>query len=215
MSETLTPAELAAQLAAKLCHDLINPASALSSALDLLEDPDQADMREDALTLVSTSGRKLAAQLAFMRVAFGASAAAHTFSSEELRKLTQGVFADMRGELDWAVAPAGVNKAGARALLNLAQLGGGALVRGGSARVAAEEQGAALVVTVTSAGPRAKLRAEAVRGLTGEPFGEGSPGAWVQGYYVRQVVEAAGGALAVEEADERVMLTARVPVDSP
>ena len=34
-----TPAELAAALAAKLCHDFISPASAIVSGLDLLEDP--------------------------------------------------------------------------------------------------------------------------------------------------------------------------------
>lgn len=213
MSETLTPAELAALLAAKICHDLLSPASAMSSALDLLDDPDQADMREDALSLVGNSGRKITAQLAFMRVAFGASAAAHTFSSEELRKLTKSVFADMRAELDWAAVPAALNKAAARTVLNLAQLGGGALPRGGAVTVTAVEEGAWLALSVVAQGSRARLRAEAVRGLRGEPLGEGVAGAWVQGFYVRLILDAAGGHVAVDEDEGRVALTARIPLD--
>src|SRR3990167_11005952 len=67
-------AELAAQIAARLCHDFISPASAIVSGLDLLEDPTAQDMREDAMTLIAQSARKLADQLQFCRVAFGASA---------------------------------------------------------------------------------------------------------------------------------------------
>ncbi|HET6971262.1 MAG TPA: histidine phosphotransferase, partial [Phenylobacterium sp.] len=37
------PAELAAHLAARMCHDFISPASAISSGLDLLEDPSAQD----------------------------------------------------------------------------------------------------------------------------------------------------------------------------
>jgi hypothetical protein len=38
-SEALSPAELAAQLAARICHDLINPASALPPASICWKDP--------------------------------------------------------------------------------------------------------------------------------------------------------------------------------
>ena len=38
-SAPLRPAELAAFLAARMCHDFISPASAIVSGLDLLEDP--------------------------------------------------------------------------------------------------------------------------------------------------------------------------------
>jgi histidine phosphotransferase ChpT len=38
--------DLAAQLAGRLCHDFISPASAINSGLDLLDDPTASDMRE-------------------------------------------------------------------------------------------------------------------------------------------------------------------------
>src|SRR3569833_2217470 len=88
----LRPAELAAYLAARMCHDFISPASAIVSGLDLLEDPTAQDMRDDAMSLISASARKLADLLAFTRVAFGASASAETFDPRDLEKLAQGVF---------------------------------------------------------------------------------------------------------------------------
>ena len=79
MTETATaapvrPAEIAAYLAARMCHDFISPASAISSGLDLLDDPSAQDMREEAMGLITSSARKLADLLSFCRVAFGASA---------------------------------------------------------------------------------------------------------------------------------------------
>src|SRR3954467_1281578 len=96
-------AELAAYLAARMCHDFISPASAIVSGLDLLEDPTAQDMREDAMELIGASARKLSDLLLFTRVAFGAAASAETFDARELEKLAQGVFAHMRADLDWQV----------------------------------------------------------------------------------------------------------------
>ena len=81
------PAELAAWLAARMCHDFISPASAIVSGLDLLEDPSAQDMREEAMGLIANSAKKLADMLSFCRVAFGASASAETFDARELEKL--------------------------------------------------------------------------------------------------------------------------------
>src|SRR5260370_11647315 len=102
-STPIRPAELAAYMAARMCHDFISPASAIVSGLDLLEDPTAQDMREDAMNLISASARKLADLLSFTRVAFGASASAETFDARELERLAQGVFAHMRADLDWQV----------------------------------------------------------------------------------------------------------------
>ncbi len=96
-------AELAAHLAGRLCHDMISPVSAIVSGLDLLEDPSAQDMRDDAMSLIEQSARKLAAILSFARVAYGSSASAETFDPRDLEGLTRGVFSHVRAELDWAV----------------------------------------------------------------------------------------------------------------
>lgn len=208
-----TPTELAASLAAKLCHDLISPASAIVSGVDLLEDPSAADMTDDALALIGASARKLVATLAFARVAYGASASAESFPSDELRRLTEGVFAPVRPTLDWAVTPGAINKAAARALLNLAQLGAGAVATGGTVRLTAVEEDGELLMSAECTGARPRLRPETEAGLRGEPAGEGMlHGQWVQPYYLHSLLTAAGGRVDARALEDRVVFRARAPL---
>jgi len=213
VEETLPDAaELAAQISARLCHDFISPASAIVSGLDLLEDPTAQDMREDAMDLIGQSARKLADLLQFSRVAFGASSTAETFDPRELESLAKGVFAHVRPELDWKVEPATVNKAAARILMNLCQIGAGALPMGGTAVVRVVEADGRAAITLDATGPRARLKPEVLRGLKGEGRGDAVGGAWVQAYYLSLIVKSAGGQLAAEVGEDRVTLAARAPV---
>jgi histidine phosphotransferase ChpT len=207
----IRPAELAAYLAARMCHDFINPASAIVSGLDLLEDPTAQDMRADAMELIAASARKLSDLLLFTRVAFGAAASAETFDARELEKLAQGVFGHMRAQLDWQVEPSAVNKPAARALLNLAQIAGAALPTGGTARVGAVEDGGQIAIAIEATGPRARLRPEVLAGLHGEGPGDGLHGHWVQARYVHFFVNDAGGQVSAEVGEEKVKLTATIP----
>jgi histidine phosphotransferase ChpT len=205
------PAELAAYLAARMCHDFISPASAISSGLDLLEDPSAQDMREEAMGLIVSSAKKLADLLSFCRVAFGASASAETFDPRDLDKLARGVFNHMRAELEWAVDAPAVNKPAARTLLNLAQMAGAALPTGGVAKVRAVQEGESLAIAIESTGPRARLRPEVLAGLQGQPLGEGLHGHWVQAYYVHLFVTDAGGRVFADVQEERVVFAATLP----
>jgi histidine phosphotransferase ChpT len=208
----IRPAELAANLAARMCHDFISPASAIVSGLDLLDDPSAQDMRDEAMGLIATSARKLTDLLSFSRVAFGASASAETFDTRELERLARGVYGHMRAELEWLVEAPAVNKPAARALLNLAQMAGAALPTGGTARVRAVQEGASLAIAADAGGPRAKLRPEVLRGLRGEPLGEGLHGHWVQAYYVHLFLADAGGRVFADVNEERVVFAATVPI---
>jgi histidine phosphotransferase ChpT len=209
--EAVRTAELAAYLAARMCHDFISPASAIVSGLDLLEDPSAQDMKEEAMGLIESSARKLADLLAFTRVAFGASASAETFDARDLEKLAQGVFRHMRAELEWTLETPAVNKPCARTLLNLAQMAGAALPTGGTARVRAVQEGASIALAVDAVGPRARLRPEVLRGLQGQPLGEGLHGHWVQAYYVHLFVQDAGGRVFADVNEERIVFAATLP----
>lgn len=200
----VTAAELAASLAARLCHDLINPASALVSGLDLLDDPDSQDLRDDAMNLISTSGRKIGAVLSFCRVAFGASASADTFDTRELRRLTEGVFEHQKYDLDWQVGLESLSKAGARSLLNLAEIGGGCLLRTGVVELGAEQNGAGVLLTMKASGERLRLREEVGRGLDGLPMEDGLAGRWVQAYYLSRIVAEAGGAIRYAAGEDAI-----------
>jgi histidine phosphotransferase ChpT len=204
-------AEVAAYLAARMCHDFISPASAIASGLDLLEDPSAQDMREEAMGLITSSSKKLADLLSFCRVAFGASASAETFDVRELEKLARGVFDHMRAELAWTVETDAVNKPAARTLLNLAQMAGAALPTGGTASVRAVREGQSFAIAVEAAGPRARLRPEVLSGLQGEALGDGMHGHWVQAYYVHLFVTDAGGRVFADVSEERVVFAATLP----
>ncbi len=213
MTETpvIRPAELAAYLAARMCHDFISPASAISSGLDLLDDPSAQDMREEAMGLIVSSAKKLADLLSFCRVAFGASASAETFDVRDLEKLARGVFDHMRAEMQWVVETPAVNKPAARALLNLAQMAGAALPTGGVAKVQAVQEAASLAIAIEATGPRARLRPEVLAGLQGQPLGEGLHGHWVQAYYTHLFVTDAGGRVFADVQEERVIFAATLP----
>ena len=208
----IRPAELAAYLAARMCHDFISPASAIVSGLDLLEDPSAQDMRDEAMGLFANSAKKLADMLSFCRVAFGASASAETFDARELEKLAQGAFGHMRATLDWQVDAPSLNKPAARTLLNLAQMAGAALPTGGEARLRAVQEGDALVIAIEAEGPRARLRPEVLAGLRGEAQGEGLHGHWVQAYYTHLFVTDAGGRVFTDVQDDRVVFAATLPI---
>lgn len=202
---------LAAQLAGKLCHDFVSPSGAIVSGLDLLKDPSAQDMREDAMSLIEASAKKLVSMVHFARVAFGAATSAERFDSRELEQLVGAVFDHMRASLDWRVEMPIFEKPHARALLNLAQLGGGALPTGGVAVVTAELVDGAAIMTVACSGPRARLKAEVATGLRGEPLTDGLAGQWIQAFWLSEVVRDAGGQLEHETSEDRVVIRAKMP----
>ncbi len=209
-------AQIAAFLTARLCHDFISPVSAIVSGLDLLEDPDAQDMREDAMGLIAASGRKLAELLSFTRVAYGASSSAEVFDPRELEILAQGIFAHQRAELEWLVETDSLDKASARAILNMAQMAGAALPVGGVAKLRVVKDGVATVILVDSTGPRPRLRPEVIAGLRGEPVPEGAlHGHWVQAYYVHLFVTEAGGRIGAEVGEDKVTFAATLPSEPP
>lgn len=205
-------AEVAAYLAARMCHDFISPASAIVSGLDLLDDPSAQDMRDDAMSLIAGSARKLSDVLEFTRVAFGASASAEVFDSRELARLTNGIYAHVKAELDWQVEPAGLSKPAARTVLNLAQIVSGALPMGGTCKVRVVERDGQFAISAEGTGPRIRMKPEVLGGLRGAAFSEGLAGHWVQAYYVHLFLSDAGGRVLADVTEEKVTLVATVPV---
>lgn len=202
---------LAALIAGKLCHDFISPAGAISSGLDLLKDPSAQDMRDDAMSLIEASARKMVALVSFARVAFGAATSAERFSGAELGTLVAGLTEGGRAALDWKAEDASYSKAQSRALVNLAYLTMAALPSGGTAVVSTRREGDDLVIEGLAEGNRARLKVEAVSGLAGQALNEGLPGQWIQPYWLWLTAHDAGGTLDVQTEEGRVVLTARMP----
>jgi histidine phosphotransferase ChpT len=73
------------------------------------------------------------------------------------------------------------------------------------------QEAGAIAIAAEATGPRARLRPEVLRGLQGEPLGEGLHGHWVQAYYVHLFLEDAGGRVFADVGEERVVFAATIP----
>ena len=213
-SENMTSQHaLATQLVAKLCHDFISPAGAIMSGLDLLEDPSAQDMRQEALNLIAASGKKMVTLVYFARVAFGAATTSEAFAGRELNKILSDMFDTMRAELEFDILPDAVfPKPAARALVNLGLIAGGSLPTGGKAHIETRRDEDAIYFTATSKGPRARLKPEAVEGLSGLPLSDGLQGQWIQPHWLWSVVKEAGGTLEFTAEPEHLTFNIRMPL---
>ncbi|MBU1348139.1 MAG: histidine phosphotransferase [Alphaproteobacteria bacterium] len=203
--------ELASLIAAKLCHDFISPSGAIMSGLDLLNDPTAQDMRDDALSLITDSAKKMVALVQFCRVAFGAATTSERFTGDELTALVDGVVAGGRATLEWRLDGRDFAKPAARALVNLAYLTVAALPSGGTAVVSTRRDGTDVVIEGVAEGARARLKPEATEGLAGRRLSEGLAGQWIQPFWLWLTARDAGGTLDVDVTDGRVEITARMP----
>jgi histidine phosphotransferase ChpT len=170
----VTPVDFASLLCSRLCHDLLSPVGALNNGLELLADETDPAMRQRCMDLLAESARTSANKLKFFRLAFGAAGGfGDQVDTREARAAIEGLMADnKRLEVQWLVEAAQLPKPAAKALLNLAMIGGDALVRGGQLAVGAEEEGGHVEIVVRCEGPRVILDPE-IRHMLVEGQGDG------------------------------------------
>jgi histidine phosphotransferase ChpT len=151
--------DLASLLCSRLCHDLMSPVGALNNGIELLADETDPEMREKCLELLAESARASANKLKFFRLAFGAGGGfGEEIDTHEAEVALEGLFgAERRIELGWMVADNKLPKQAIKLLLNLALLGGDALVRGGRLDVGAERGNSEIELAVRAEGPRILL----------------------------------------------------------
>jgi histidine phosphotransferase ChpT len=157
------------------------------------------------------AGERADLMAAGARVAFGAATSSERFTARELRDLVVGMTAGGRASLDWRIEEQEFSKPQARALTNLAYLTVGALPLGGNAVIQSRVAQGALFLEGFAEGARARLKPEAVVGLTGRRLTEGLAGQWIQPYWLWLTVKEAGGTLRVAVQEERIALVARMP----
>ena len=204
---------LTTHLIAKLCHDFISPTGAIVSGLDLLDDPQAQDMRDDAIALIRASSKKMVTLVHFARIAFGAATTAEAFSGKDVRLILEDVFSSMRGSLTYGIADSLIlTKPHARALINLGYIIGQALPTGGDAKLDLTQDAQSLTITARAEGPRARLKPEAQAGLKGDDYGDGLSGQWIQPYWLFTVVNDAKGTLETTCETDRVEIRIELPL---
>ena len=208
-STKLTPAGLAALLCARICHDLVSPVGALGAALEVFEDDDNLDMRDDAMELIQLSAGQASAKLQFLRLAFGAGGSAPgIIASAELERLARDVYDGGKVVIDWQVNAEGLNKPAARILLNLVMLAMQAIPRGGTMTVKADDS---THINLESTGPKARLVDMVSKTLAGQAPEDGFDGRSVQPFYTGMIARETGGKIDARIEGETVIFTAHLP----
>jgi histidine phosphotransferase ChpT len=208
--------DLASLLCSRLCHDLMSPVGALNNGVELLADEQDPDMRERCMDLLAESARTSANKLKFFRLAFGAAGGfGDAIDTGEARSALEGLFgSDERHELGWMVGDARLSKGATKLLLNLALIGGDALVRGGRLDVGAESGAEGLEIVIRAEGPRVVVD-EGVRSMLvagGDDAVEPrSAGAWL----AHSLAAEAGGSIQLSQpADGVLVIGATLPAQS-
>lgn len=213
MSEPkLTPAGLSALMCARICHDLVSPVSALSTALEVLDDGDATDMHEDAMSLVRMSARQAAAKLQFLRMAFGAAGSAPgIIAVAELIKLVDGIYGEGKANIVWDAKVDGLDKAPARLLLNMVMLAVNAIPRGGEMVITPAETAEAVTLRIVATGPKARLSDAVSITLAGKAPEDGFDGRTIQPFYTGMMVREQRGKFSATIEGEAVTFAAVLP----
>ncbi|MBL4907407.1 MAG: hypothetical protein JKX94_08150 [Sneathiella sp.] len=154
--------KLAALMSSKLCHDIIGPVGAINNGIELLADENNADMRDQAMELVSQSAGEAGARLQFYRLAFGlAGGMGAEVSLRDARNLSRAFMTYSKVELDWPDHAGGaenMSKDAIKVICNLVAIASGALPRGGKLAISGQVDDAGWNFEFRASGPRAGLR---------------------------------------------------------
>lgn len=201
--------ELAALVSSRICHDVINPVSAISNGLEMLgEEPDE-EMREAAMDLIRKSALQASAKLQFARLAFGAAGSAGAEidlrdAEKVARDFVQG---SGKHEVLWEGPAVTLPKNKVKLLLNLVALGAVALPRGGMVSVEITGSPPEVGFRVRAKGTAARLN-DQVKALLSGGNGVEVDAHSIQPYYTRRVANAAGMTVTAEVAGEDVVFKA-------
>ena len=95
--------DLTALVSSRICHDIINPVSAISNGLEMLAEEPDDEMRAAAMDLILKSATQASAKLQFARIAFGAAGSAGAeIDTRDAEKVAQAfVKTSEKHELVW------------------------------------------------------------------------------------------------------------------
>jgi histidine phosphotransferase ChpT len=204
----ISPTDFASLLCSRLCHDLLSPVGALNNGLELLADEHDPEMRARCLELLAESAKASANKLKFFRLAFGAAGGfGDTVDTREAQAAIDGLFGDNhRVSIGWMVEDPVLPKQVIKVLLNLALIGGDALVRGGQLDIGAEARADMVEIVVRAQGPRIVLDGELRGALSGDTGDSPVTPRAAAAYLVHQLVTQGGGELQVSPPDAEVLL---------
>lgn len=190
----ISQTDLAAMLCSRLCHDMLSPVGALANGLELLAEEQDPEMRARCMELLEQSARISTDKLKFFRLAFGAAGGfGEAIPIDEAKAVIEALAADnKRIAINWAIADPSLPKPAVKVLLNLAQIGLDALVRGGTLDIGAERRDGAVEIVARARGDRIAFD---------ETIGRALQGALAEGEITSRTAAAHMIAVVAEEMD--------------
>ncbi|MFZ1415217.1 MAG: histidine phosphotransferase family protein [Defluviicoccus sp.] len=202
--------QLAQMLCARLCHDLMGPAGAITIGLEFLSDG-KAET-DETLELIAASARQVRARLTFFRTAFAMASAERAAGLAEARSLIEAFLHGSRVALEWHTCERSLNGAPhldsadlARLLLCLVLVAREWLPRGGTLAIDVHERRGRgqLRVAVRGAGARV---ADTVQTLLSGAATEAAPGVRsIHAYYLRRLLDGLDLALALDRSQANLI----------
>jgi histidine phosphotransferase ChpT len=195
---TLDSLDLAALLCSRVCHDVISPVGAIVNGLEVLEDDNDASMRDFALDLIRKSARQASARLQFARLAFGAAGSAGAaIDLGDAEQVARGMFQDDKVKLSWTAPRALLPKNRVKLLLNLLVIATNAVPRGGTIDVTVTGDGETSEFVLVSKGTNARIPPHVEELLAGASESGTVDAHAIQTYYTGLVGRAAGMKIAI------------------
>jgi histidine phosphotransferase ChpT len=157
---------------------------------------------------LSESAKASANKLKFFRLAFGAAGGfGETVDTREAHAAIEGLFGDNhRVKIGWMVEDPVLPKQAIKVLLNLALIGGDALIRGGQLDIGAEIVDTAIEIVVRADGPRIVLDPELRDALAGGQEERPITPRAAAAYLAHALVTQGEGVLQVSPPESEVLL---------
>ncbi len=210
MDIAMDDVKLAALMCSKVCHDLISPVGALGNGLEVLEEDDDAEMRQHAMSLIETSAQQASAKLKFARLAYGASGSAG--AQIDLRDAEQVVRELLGGgkiEIEWQAPVATLDKDVVKLLTNLTHIACDCIPRGGTLSVVVRAEDGAGDFTIKAEGKKAKLAEETRVALECRGSVDDLDGRTVIPFVCGILAKSKGASVKIETGDDMVEMSYR------
>lgn len=205
--------DLASMLCSRLCHDMLSPVGALSNGLELLTEEKDPEMRQRCFELLEQSAQISADKLKFFRLAYGAAGGfGDQVDVAEAKAVIDALASDAkRIAVNWALADSRLPKPAVKVLLNFAQIGIEALVRGGTLDIGAETREGATEIVVRAAGPRIAFDETIGAALEGNLAKDKLSSRTAPAHLLCLLAEHTGGGLQYRLTDDALVLGAVLP----
>lgn len=205
--------ELASLLCSRLCHDMLSPVGALSNGLELLADEKDPEMRQRCFELLEQSARISADKLKFFRLAFGAAGGfGEMVAVDEARSVVDALVSNNeRIAVNWALSASELPKAAIKVLLNLAQIGMDALVRGGTLDIGAELREGASEIVVRASGPKIAFDENIGKALDGTMAPDDLSSRTAAAHMLHKLASDAGGGIQFAKSGDALVMGAVLP----